>query len=404
MNFQDELVLMRFNFTLVYSVVSLLCIFVLLLIAFKEKFSSIYTIARVYSIRLASCAIFLVTVDTLYQWLESGFLPQSLLAFKIVDTLFFCFDAIIYLYMFLYFEYSLGYIHTKKTKFFYSIPFIFTIALEIINMKYSFLYHFEWDAAHKVYKYVRDKYFILGRLIPFGYLLGQPSVRMIIYLIQKRKGKEVELKSLPSIMCLAYTIALAAYFNTAISALPLYTVILSFGFFLFYQNEIENLMSQDPLTRISNRRELNFAIKRQIASFKHLENANLYLVSIDANDFKQINDKYGHDIGDSTLRAIADGMKRTLGNYRENKSSLYRFGGDEFSILLQAKDDGTVKNIMEEVNKNVIFFTSRNDADYTVSISYGIARYQEGMTKLDFLKKADTALYENKRSYHKSPN
>lgn len=404
MNFADELTYLKFNFTLIYSMASFLCILVLLFVAFKEKFSSIYTIARVYSIKVTIFGSLLIFFNGLWRWLDSGFMPVNLPLLKAVDTIYFCIDAAIYLNMYLYFEYQLGYIYSKKQKFILSIPFIITIIIELVNFKFPFLYHFEWDQTRGVYIYTRDKLFLLGSIVPYGYIVGLSTIRMLLFIIDKSKKKDVEIGSLPYIMILSYSIALSAYFNPRIQNIPLYPTVFSFGFFLFYFHEIGNQMSLDPLTKLSNRREFGFTLKRQINLLKHNDSYNLYLVLIDANDFKQINDKFGHDIGDQTLVGIGEGIKKVLANCRENKTSTFRLGGDEFALILHAREDSQVRNIMEEINQSIQEITARESPDHKISISYGFCKYEPGTDRMDFMKKTDVELYKNKRNYHKQIN
>ena len=121
------------------------------------------------------------------------------------------------------------------------------------------------------------------------------------------------------------------------------------------------------------------------------------LMFIDVDHFKQVNDEYGHDVGDDLLKWIADKLSAVV----RNSDTLARQGGDEFVLLLSeisAPEDAALvarkvfRAIREEFDSDLL--------QLKVSLSVGIAIYDPGSpdTAEDLLRKADTALYQVKRS------
>jgi len=154
------------------------------------------------------------------------------------------------------------------------------------------------------------------------------------------------------------------------------------------------LSEQDELTKINNRRnffklgndELNKSIKN---------NTELYLLMIDIDDFKKINDLYGHDAGDNVLIEVCKIINEEL----KNRHIFGRIGGEEFSIIFKDLDKDEVynltENIREKVEKSQIDYGNIK-IDYTISI--GVAK-KDKLSSLDkILKKADELLYEAKRN------
>ncbi|WP_088330455.1 GGDEF domain-containing protein [Lacimicrobium sp. SS2-24] len=147
----------------------------------------------------------------------------------------------------------------------------------------------------------------------------------------------------------------------------------------------------DALTGLYNRRVLD----EEIAAMA--PDQGVCLIMIDIDHFKSINDQYGHQMGDRVLKAIA---KRIKDNCRENAVA-YRFGGEEFSVLMTASklsqaihQAESMRRAMERVS--VIDRRSGKNLD-GVTASFGVAEYKKGMRRSDLLEQADKYLYEAKR-------
>ncbi len=149
----------------------------------------------------------------------------------------------------------------------------------------------------------------------------------------------------------------------------------------------------DLLTDIHNRFSLENYLESQIEEARR--NATIFgLVYVDLNDFKQVNDVYGHQVGDSYLQEVATRMKRQLRTH----DMLARLGGDEFAVLLpKVRTRAEVEEISHRLERSL-------DAPFTAdgyvlhgSASIGIALYPEdGTTKDGLLSAADAAMYVNK--------
>ena len=158
------------------------------------------------------------------------------------------------------------------------------------------------------------------------------------------------------------------------------------------EEKIRELMLTDPLTGVSNRRHL----EEQLASeFDHLNRyrTNLTLVITDIDHFKNINDTYGHDVGDHVLKAFAKNLKSQL----RNVDFVARIGGEEFLMILpETKVDGAVR-LVERIRQS---FSEHNIPGLkdAVTASFGIAEAINGETGHECMKRADMALYQSKDS------
>ncbi|MEC4725174.1 diguanylate cyclase [Shewanella sp. D64] len=145
----------------------------------------------------------------------------------------------------------------------------------------------------------------------------------------------------------------------------------------------------DHLTKLANRRR-TYAEAERIFSDKSM---NLALILFDADDFKNINDKFGHDIGDKVLVELANAS-----NLMMRRSDLVgRVGGEEFLILLP---NTTLDQAMKIANRFVESISKTDLSSYseelTISISAGVAAKEQDKTFSELLQRADIALYEAK--------
>ncbi|WP_157800923.1 GGDEF domain-containing protein [Bacillus solitudinis] len=154
--------------------------------------------------------------------------------------------------------------------------------------------------------------------------------------------------------------------------------------------KMQYLAYHDPLTGLLNRLVLHSKFQELIT----IENP-FSIVMIDLDKFKEINDTYGHQIGDQVLQYIASLLKQA----GEETDSIYRIGGDEFLILIIEPEGSVekVRNYIEESLKHSV--TSIVDTPLSLSLSIGVSRYPEDGTNEDILiKRADEDMYLTKRT------
>ena len=160
-----------------------------------------------------------------------------------------------------------------------------------------------------------------------------------------------------------------------------------------YSKELEVLSYRDALTNINNNR--SYQEHMEDLSKKKLPYG---LIFMDLNDFKQVNDTYGHEAGDTLLNIVA---KRLQNSIRE-KDKAFRIGGDEFVVVIHGTHDkqfyeGVIERMRQNVARDV---TLNNGIILKVSISAGFARCPEDGAKFeDVVKKADDEMYQNKRAF-----
>jgi diguanylate cyclase (GGDEF)-like protein len=148
----------------------------------------------------------------------------------------------------------------------------------------------------------------------------------------------------------------------------------------------------DSATGILNKK----AVTQEVTSAINLANSvgslkNMYLMIWDIDDFKQVNDTYGHYFGDEVIKSLADELKLTVGS----RGFVGRIGGDEFLVFLKDIDDvETLKNILTASRKKLKVLLAQKKEDYVFSASIGISCYPGDAKDYETLFKiADGALY-----------
>ncbi|GEM_PF-692298 len=162
------------------------------------------------------------------------------------------------------------------------------------------------------------------------------------------------------------------------------------------QEALLELAEKDPLTEISNRRGLKNQIETEIERCKRLE-ISLSLVMLDIDDFKQINDTYGHNFGDQVLQSLV----KTISKSTRKTDHTARYGGEEFIILMSgtglAESQHMLDRLLENI-RNIELFPSEKEFPVKFTVSAGLMCYKgkEEITAPQLLEYVDQAMYQAK--------
>lgn len=190
-------------------------------------------------------------------------------------------------------------------------------------------------------------------------------------------------------------------FNTMITFVMLLVFSILFSLEIRYmqrQLEQENrtlgqIANYDPLTHLSNRRNMNNHLKSAVEEAEKT-GESFCLVMADIDNFKKVNDTYGHECGDEILIRVSDIIS---GNVRE-QDQVCRWGGEEMLILLKADLDNSRK-VAERICKEVAdCVVNYKDVDVRVTVTLGVAEYETGSTIRSVIGKADKNLYHGKNN------
>lgn len=163
------------------------------------------------------------------------------------------------------------------------------------------------------------------------------------------------------------------------------------------KEELKLLASIDPMTKLYNRRYFS-EVSEDIFNMSKRTDNDISLVMFDIDDFKSVNDTYGHHVGDKVIIGVAD----ILLEHTRKSDIVCRFGGEEYIILLPDTDMESSMQIAESIRKLVenMVITYDQDKKLQVTISVGVAMSDiiEDDDIEIAINRADNALYEAKRS------
>lgn len=158
------------------------------------------------------------------------------------------------------------------------------------------------------------------------------------------------------------------------------------------EEEIAFLAYHDPLTMLPNRVKLKQLLSSRI---EHFITQPFSLILLDLDNFKNINDTMGHEIGDQILIEVTRHLREAVGEHH----FLSRFGGDEFIILTTTSDPVYINDLCLQLIQSFNTPFMINDLPFFLTASIGISCYpDDARTPEDIIKHADTAMYEAKKN------
>lgn len=252
--------------------------------------------------------------------------------------------------------------------------------------------------------YIGASYILTGNFLV--YLLGIFSILQAQFLGQAKLSKLLGLFSVALFMA-GFPFGLPHPF--ALTPNSMFFVMLGWGICLYYYGtmvsrfvrshtsevgKLQSMAATDVLTGLTNRRQFNSRLHEEISRARRHETP-LSLALFDLDDFKRLNDFYGHPIGDRILRELGKLLRQ---NIRESDLPA-RYGGEEFAIILPEARESEAYELLERLRALVaqtVFCLPENPL--TITISVGVAQLEPRKhTAFELVELADKALYEAKK-------
>lgn len=238
-------------------------------------------------------------------------------------------------------------------------------------------------------RYHRGRLFFLQYIIGFGYMLSAS----VFALLQRAHEESTERKREFS------TLALFALFPLVGGILQICfygTVLLwpaTTASILMISSHLHRAqVATDALTQLNNRRRFDRYFTTCVRN-THASHP-WYLILLDVDDFKQINDRFGHPAGDSALCTVAQLLRQTFGL---SDAFIARYGGDEFAVVLYGVDDAQVDALLERLH-HACMHVERPEECYSLSLSAGAVRYdgKPALRPTELIDRADRIMYRQK--------
>ena len=225
---------------------------------------------------------------------------------------------------------------------------------------------------------------------PLTYLL----VTFVISMVQARKARlYAERRLCLQIGIFPLVITLFGVLQLTMLNAPLFCFGCTINMLLFYLNNTADQISVDPLTRLNNRNQLHHYLSQDAA---HRANGlREFVVMVDANDFKQINDTYGHAEGDRALVLIADALKGAIRILKE-APFLARYGGDEFILIVRTADESELPALRRKIRRRLREACEKESTPYMLSVAVGYDELGADEPFSACQQRADRKLYADK--------
>jgi diguanylate cyclase (GGDEF)-like protein len=161
---------------------------------------------------------------------------------------------------------------------------------------------------------------------------------------------------------------------------------------LLYRAAIQSAFI-DSLTGVKNRSAFDANFCRDI-EFNRRKKSDLSLLVLDVDFFKRINDHHGHAVGDLVLKAIATAVEQTI----RSSDALYRYGGEEFVVVLNDTNISGAKLLAKRIRENVERLRIQSMKDLRITLSVGVSALVADDTPQGLFERADNALYQAKQN------
>ncbi len=238
--------------------------------------------------------------------------------------------------------------------------------------------------------YQRASFYIVSIVIHYVFLLYS----VVLIFTQRKAISSTIYLPLLGFMVLPLIGTLLQFFLFGQSLLWISTGI---SMIIIYNCVQSDYANTDYLTRIFNRKHLDKYIAKECNKKRE---RNLVGLMIDLNDFKKINDDFGHLEGDLALENCVFVLKEVLGY----KRYLARYAGDEFISLFEVDSKDEVESIINLIHTELNRYNGVAQKEYCISVSIGYAIYNDSAmhSPTEFIKVIDSAMYKEKRRYKRS--
>lgn len=269
----------------------------------------------------------------------------------------------------------------------YLIPIILNSLLLLANLFTPLV--FRIDSAHV---YHRDRFFLVYMILMYVY--GLISLLLVIRKAFHPKPS-VERSEFRYMALFIIPPLIGGVLQWMYYGLSIIWVSMVLSIILVYTNVLSRQISTDALTGLNNRRKLYRYLDMKMNSAD--ANQSLFLLMLDADDFKSINDDFGHATGDRALVTIAEILKNICLSL---DCFLARLGGDEFVIIGHDQNEIHPETFAKQIEEQIAKFNASTQEPYRLSLSIGWARFHpQHINTVDaLLNAADQNMYHAKQS------
>ena len=379
---------MNLDYTFFYTEANAVCIIIFILLLIKDLGGVGRQAKQITFINIVIAHILYFVSDICWVLILARIIPYTTLSVSLVNISNAIFLSIITSFWFIYVELSQGekYITSTKARFIALAPAMFETVLII------FLFAVFPETMIQDDGMPTTGYYVAFLAIPLIYVVAS-TARSFLRAFQKENFAVRK----QYLACAIYPIiiSITGVLQTVWLAAPFFCFGSTIMMLYVYIISLYDQVSIDELTRLNNRTQLKKFVVGE-SSKQNNDKSTRFVLMIDLNKFKQINDQYGHVEGDMALKRTADALKTACG---ENvlKTFIARYGGDEFIIITKTDNEELVKELCNTIKNTVIRLNDEAGVEYELTASIGYSSYCGDIAAFQAaLAEADEALYKDK--------
>ena len=342
---------MNLDYTFFYTEANIVCIIIFVMLLIKDLGGVGRQAKQITFINIVFAHILYFACDICWVLIMARIIPFTRFSVSIVNILNAIFLSAITSFWFIYVELSQGekYITATKARFIALIPAMSETVLIVFLFIAMPGFVIKEDGMPSL------GYYIVFLVIPLIYVVAS-TARSFLRAFRKENFAVRKQYLAAPIFC----------FGCAIMMLYVYII------------SLNDQVSIDELTRLNNRTQLKKYVAGE-SSKQNTDSSTRYILMIDLNKFKQINDQYGHVEGDMALRRTADALKMACGD-NTLKTFIARYGGDEFIIITKTDNEELVKELCNTIKNTVVRLNNEAGSKYELTASIGYASYNGDLT------------------------
>ena len=344
--------------TVIQIELDLLCLVMLYAIAHQSLTNVNQQMNRVLFRTLVYGVMTQLTLDVLWLLVEGRQFPGAIMANRIINALYLSGGVILGCIWYLYVLETLGYTITRRLQTIVMLPGLFFLILNIVSVWTGWVFTVSPENV-----YAHGPLFWLQMIGAYG-MLAIPLVHLVIRLIRRVTPPPRDvLFNLLSFYFIPIVGAIVSLFYTG---MPGTWTCAAVSLVLLYINDQDREIIRDGLTGLNNRKTLEGVFPEYVKTGEPL-----YLFMMDLDRFKQINDTYGHPVGD---QALVDAASILSASMVGRKGLLVRYGGDEFLIMSFFEGDASANGFKQAILQRFDGYRREHNPPYWFAMSIGYTR------------------------------
>ena len=262
--------------------------------------------------------------------------------------------------------------------------------INVVLVTMSSVLQLGWFFYFKDGLYFRGQFFMIRAILVMLFI-----VLLLVYTVVFRDDFMSEYKNM--ILCLPIFALIGALSQVFLSSIDTTYAGISLGclvlFFFFQSNDV----NVDYLTGVLNRRGLDIRMDEKIRASQQSKR-NFAAIMMDIDNFKHINDTYGHDEGDRAIKYMADILSALFGR----EASIGRFGGDEFCVITDNVSQIELDELILQAREKLANIRDKRKwhPDVDLSCGYAIYNYTTNLSREEFADNIDELMYMQKQLHH----